>query len=88
MGLERVVASADSCFSVSSVVEDQVGRPGHCSGPWRLATPSALPRRKIYDLQSDSSCSPDEHHVSSRQSKTFQLAPRALHTWEPLLSLR
>lgn len=41
MGLECVVASADSCLSVSSVDEDQVGRPGHLSEPWRLATPLA-----------------------------------------------
>ena len=44
--------SSDSCLSVSSGAEDQVGRPGHLSGTLRLATPSACHKRRTCGLWS------------------------------------
>lgn len=83
MGLEGVVAPADSCLSVSSVAEDRVGGPGHCSGAWRPATPSAPPREKDLGLQSQPLAALPTGTLCPQDKVKPSNLPRALHTWEP-----
>lgn len=63
--------SSDSCPSISSVVEDQVGGPGHLPGAWRVALPSHGHKGRTRGLQSvtpaallmDTSCSQIRTHL-------------------------